>query len=91
MPVEVKRVDAAAEVTCKLVPQGRWNALETVVRTKRGATEVTIVERRFQTAERNYEVKLTCETSEFRRREAELRTMLDGFIEAPAEAKPDAT
>jgi hypothetical protein len=91
MPGEVKRVDATAEVTCKLVPQGRWNALETVIRTKRGATEVTIVERRFQTAERNYEVKLTCESGEFAKREAELRAMLDGFAEVPAEAKPAAT
>jgi hypothetical protein len=91
MPAEVKRVDAAAEVTCKLVQQGRWNALETVIRTKRGATEVTIVERRFQTAERNYEVKLTCESNEFNKREAELRAMLDAFAEVPAEAKPNAT
>jgi len=91
MPAAVKKLDAAATVTCSLVPQGRWNALETVIRTKRGITDVTIVERRFQTATRNYEVKLTCESSEFAKREAELRAALDAFVEVPPEARASET
>lgn len=91
MPADVRRLDPGAEVACKLVPQGRWNALETVIRTKRGDIDVTIVERRFATATRNYEVKLTCESGEFVRREAELRAALDTFAEVPPEAKPSET
>lgn len=91
MPADVKRLDPDAEVACKLVPQGRWNALETVIHTKRGAVDVTIVERRFSTATRNYEVKLTCETAEFAKRETELRAVLNTFIEVPPEAKQSET
>lgn len=91
MPADVKRIDAAAEVSCRIVPQGRWTALETLVHTKRGGVAVTILERRFQSGLRNYEVKLTCESEEFRTREAELRAVLDGFAEVPADAKPSET
>jgi hypothetical protein len=91
MPVEVRRLDPAALVACKLVPQGPWIALETVIYTKRGTVDVTIIERRFATATRNYEVKLTCETAEFAKREAELRAALDTFAEVPPDAKPSET
>ncbi len=81
MPELVKRKDAAAKTTAKLVPQGGREALETTIRTRRGSTDVVIVERRFATARRCYEVRLTCAAEEFQRREAELRAALDSFIE----------
>ncbi len=83
IPTEVRRSDPEAEVTCKLVSQGPVRALETIVRTTRGGTPIVVVERRFATSARNYEVKLTCAAAEFARREAEFRTMLDTFAEAP--------
>lgn len=91
MPADVKRLDAAAQVSCKLVPQGAVTALETRIETKRGLTHVTILERRFRTKTRNYEVKITCESEEFEKREAELRATLDGFAELPPAAKPSET
>ena len=87
----MERLDAAADVSCKLVPQGGVTALETLIRTKRGPTEVTILERRFRTKTRNYEVKITCASEEFRKIEAELRATLDGFAELPPAAKPSET
>lgn len=91
MPADVKKLDPAAEVTCKIVPQGELGALETVVRTKKGTVAVTTLERRFRTKTRNYEIKFSCESKEFERREAELRAVLDAFVELPPEVKPSET
>lgn len=81
MPELVKRKDATAKTVAKIVPQGGREALETTVRTRRGTTDVVIVERRFATPRRCYEVRLTCAAEEFQRREAEFRAALDSFIE----------
>ncbi|MBA4018820.1 MAG: hypothetical protein C0483_16760 [Pirellula sp.] len=81
MPDLVKRKDAAAQTTAKIVPQGGRDALETTIRTRRGKLEIVTIERRFATARRCYEVRLTCAAAEFQRREAELRATLDSFIE----------
>lgn len=91
MPAEVKRLDEKAKVACSLVPQGKVTALETVIHTKRGLTDVVILERRFQTKTRNYELKITCESETFRKQEAELRAALDGFVELPPAVKPSET
>ena len=81
MPELVKRKDANATTSTKIVPQGGREALETTIRTRRGATDIVTVERRFATARRCYEVRLNCAAEEFQRREAELRAALDSFIE----------
>ena len=83
IPVDVRRSDPGAEVTCTLVQQGQGRALETIVRTTRGGMPIVVVERRFATKVRNYEVKLTCAAAEFARREAEFRAVLDTFVEVP--------
>lgn len=83
MPAEIGKADPAAKVTCELVPQGPTVALETVIRTRRGSFDVTIIERRFSTQRRNYEVKFTCATSEFEQIRDELRKALDSFVEVP--------
>ena len=66
--------------------------LETVVRSKRRGIETTTLERRFQTRQRNYEVKLNCATEEFGKREEEFRAALETFIElAPVDRSGNAT
>ncbi len=86
-PGAIKTEDPQAEVECKLVPQGAGVALETVIHTQRGPFALSILERRFQGQKRNYEVKFTCETTEFRRIEGELRKSLDSFRELQNEAE----
>ncbi|MCE9605579.1 MAG: hypothetical protein K8U03_11860 [Planctomycetia bacterium] len=83
IPEQVKKRDAAATVECRIVEQGNIKILETLVRSKRRDLEITTLERRFQTRTRNYDVKLSCATEEFQRREAEFRAVLDSFIELP--------
>lgn len=80
----IKAENPQAEIDCKLVPQGNGVALETVIHTRRGPLDLTIIERRFQGQNRNYEVKFTCQTKEFRLLEVELRKCLDSFRELPA-------
>jgi hypothetical protein len=78
---EIQHEDEKAQVTCQIVPQGRTFALETVIQTTRDGHAVTVLERRFRSKERNYEVKFSCRTSEFPKVEAELRQSLDSFRE----------
>lgn len=89
LPDGIAKIDPAAKVTCQLVPQNGQKALETVIETKRGPFEITILERRFRGEKRNYEVKFTCESSEFKKIEVELRKVLDSFREV-AESKPES-
>jgi hypothetical protein len=92
IPEQVKKRDAAAEVDCKIVEIGPFKVLETIVRTKRGDIETTTLERRFQTRRRNYEVKLSCASAEFKKREEEFRKVLDSFIElAPVDTSGNTT
>jgi hypothetical protein len=84
LPTEWQKREPTAAVECRDVAQGGVPALETIVRVKRRGTDLTIVERRFSTPTRNYEIRLTCDTAEFARREAELKAMLDSFAEMPA-------
>jgi hypothetical protein len=86
-PAAIRVEDPQAEIDCKLVPHAGNVALETVIHTRRGPFALTILERRFQGQKRNYEVKFTCETGEFKRVEAELRKSLDSFRELQGEAE----
>jgi hypothetical protein len=81
LPEQIAKADEHARVECRIVPQGGTAALETVIHTVRGSLNVAIIERRFVSRQRNYEVKFTCEASEFEKIEAALRTSLDSFVE----------
>lgn len=81
LPGLVKQKDGAAEVSARVVPQGGREAVETVTRTKRGNLPIVVVERRFATPRRCYEVRLTCAAATFDKHEAQLRAALDSFIE----------
>jgi hypothetical protein len=83
--------DMGPTVESREVAQGGVTALETIVKTRRGKSFVTIIERRFSTRTRNYEIRLTCDTASFALREAELREMLDSFAEMPAEVQASET
>ena len=67
LPEQLHREDPQCEVlSCKLVPQGKAQALETVVRTQRGPFSMTIIERRFRGGRLDYEMKYTVESKRFR-------------------------
>jgi hypothetical protein len=87
LPRDIAQADPEAKVRCTVVAQGGTTALETIVQTKRGPFEITVLERRFRSKLRNYEVKFTCEASEFKKIEAELRKALDSFVEVVDETR----
>ncbi len=89
LPAEIAAADPHAKATCKIVAQGAVAALETVIETQQGETAVCTLERRFKGATRNYEIRFTCESAEFKKREAELRKALDGFREVAETPKKD--
>jgi hypothetical protein len=91
LPEEWKKQELEPTVEFREVAQGGVGALETIVRTRRGKDQVTIVERRFSTKTRNYEIRLVCDTRYFGTDEADLRAMLDSFAEMPAEAQASET
>ena len=92
IPELTKKADPGATVECRIVDHAGVKVLETLVRTKRNGFETTALSRRFQTRQRNYEVKLNCATEEFGKREAEFRAALETFFElAPAERNGNAT
>ena len=65
-PDQLRAEEPDCEVlACKVVKQGQADALETVVRTKRGPFSMTILERRFTGDRFDYEVKYTVETKRF--------------------------
>ena len=88
---EIMRTDPQAQVTCELVEQGAVTALETVIQTRRDDVDVTILERRFGSDLRNYEVKFTCERGEFERLRDRLRKSLDSFVEVAEDGTPGGT
>jgi hypothetical protein len=92
IPERTKKLDPSAAVECRIVDHAGVKVLETVVRSKRRGIETTTLERRFQTRQRNYEVKLNCLTEEFGKREEEFRAALETFIElAPVDRSGNAT
>ncbi|MBS0208446.1 MAG: hypothetical protein JSS27_05775 [Planctomycetes bacterium] len=87
LPEQVQRTDHDAQVTCSIVRQGGATALETVIHTVQGGVPVVVLERRFGSPLRNYEVKFTVRAEEFERLADELRKSLDSFVEV-ANAAP---
>jgi len=86
LPEELRREDPNCEViSCKVVPQNKARALETVVRTSRGPFSMTVIERRFRGGRLDYEVKYTVETKRFDRLAPKLRQSCDSFREFPGE------
>ena len=49
LPEELREAEPGCEVlSCRVIPQGKGEALETVVRTRRGPFSMTVLERRFR-------------------------------------------
>ena len=66
LPDQLQQEDPSCEiVSCKVVTQGKQQALETVVRTHRGPFSMTVIERRFRGDRFDYEVKYTVESKRF--------------------------
>jgi hypothetical protein len=87
VPDELRQVEPNCEVlTCEVVKQGALDALETVVRTRRGPFSMTILERRFRGRRLDYEVKYTVESKRFDDLAPTLRKSLDSFTELPGPA-----
>jgi hypothetical protein len=84
LPERLRREDPGCEVlSCKVVPQGRAEALETVVRTRRGPFSMTIIERRFRGGRFDYEVKYTVESRRFDQLAPGFRRSFETFREFP--------
>jgi hypothetical protein len=90
-PELLKREDPRCELlSCRIVKQDRIDALETVVRTRRGPFSMTVIERRFTGGRYDYEVKYTLESDRFDALVPLLRKSLDSFRELPGPA-PNGT
>jgi hypothetical protein len=93
LPGQLRREDPNCEVlSCKVVKQGKVDALETVVRTQRGPFSMTILERRFKGDRFDYETKYTIESKRYDTLEPAVRKSLDSFAEVPGDVpalKPD--
>lgn len=86
LPDGLRAIEPNAEVLyCRVVRQGQVDALETVVRTRRGPFSMTVLERRFRGERFNYEVKYTVESERFELLSPTLRRSLDSFREVPGE------
>jgi hypothetical protein len=86
LPDALRKGEPNCEVlSCEIIKQGNVDALETVVRTKRGPFSMTILERRFTGARFDYEVKYTVESPRFDALAPSLRKSLDSFSETPGE------
>jgi hypothetical protein len=83
-PDGLREAEPNCEVlACKVIRQGKVDALETVVRTKRGPFSMTVLERRFRGERFDYEVKFTVESKRFDELAPALRKSLDSFSELP--------
>jgi hypothetical protein len=84
LPDQLRREEPNCEVlACKVTKQGDREALETVVRTRRGPFSMTVLERRFRGGRFDYEVKFTVESERFDALAPALRKSLDSFDEVP--------
>lgn len=87
LPEQLRKVEPGCEVlACRVVKQGTRDALETVVRTRRGPFSMTVLERRFRGDRFDYEVKFTVESGRFDALAPTLRKSLDSFGELPGTA-----
>jgi hypothetical protein len=84
LPDQLREVEPGCEVlSCRVVKQGTTDALETVVRTRRGPFSMTVLERRFRGRRFNHEVKYTVESQRFDALAPALRKSLDSFTDVP--------
>ena len=87
LPDQLRREEPNCEVlSCQVIPQGKKEALETVVRTTRGPFSMTVIERRLHGERFDYEIKYTIETKRFDSLAPTLRKSLDSFRELPGAA-----
>jgi hypothetical protein len=86
LPEELRREEPSCEVlSCEVVAQEKAQALETVVRTKRGPFSMTVIERRFRGGRFDYEVKYTVESKRFDQLLPRFRKSFDSFREFPGD------
>jgi hypothetical protein len=89
VPDQLRQVEPNCEVlACAVIKQGPVDALETVVRTRRGPFSMTVLERRFRGDRFDYEVKYTVESKRFDDLAPILRQSLDSFSELPGAVPP---
>lgn len=81
LPAELNQRDPRARATCEIVPQGTTFALETRISTWQGQVPVSVLERRFRTAKRNYIIRFTCETGRLEQQLPEFMKSLASFVE----------
>jgi hypothetical protein len=87
IPDDLRQEDPHCEIlSCKVVPHGKGQALETVVRTARGPFSMTVIERRFQGVRYDYEVKYTVESKRFDELAPKFRQSFESFREYPGDA-----
>jgi hypothetical protein len=86
LPKQLRAEEKGCEVlSCQVVKQGKIDALETVVRTRRGPFSMTILERRFKGGRFDYETKYTVESKRFDELAPIIRKSLDSFAEVPGD------
>jgi hypothetical protein len=86
LPEDLHREDPKCEIlSCKVVPQGKLQALETIVRTSRGPFSMTVIERRFQGVRFDYEVKFTVESKRFDELAPNFQRSFESFREHPGD------
>ncbi|MDR3632531.1 MAG: hypothetical protein P4L84_01775 [Isosphaeraceae bacterium] len=84
LPDQLRAAEPDCEIlSCTLAKQGAHEALETIVRTRRGPFSMTIIERRFRGGRFDYELKYTVESKRFDELAPTLRKSLDSFDEVP--------
>jgi hypothetical protein len=84
LPEQLRREEPRCEViSCKVVPRGKGQALETIVRTRRGPFSMTVIEWRFRGDRFDYEVKFTVESDRFERLAPGFRKSYESFRESP--------
>jgi hypothetical protein len=91
LPQQLRREEPGCEViSCKIVPQGRGQALETIARTRRGPFSMTVIEWRFRGERFDYEVKFTVESDRFDRLAPAFRKSFESFRELPGKVPTGA-
>lgn len=70
---------------CEIVKQGNIDALETIVRTRRGPFSMTVVERRFRGQRFDYELKFTLESQRFDALLPAINQSFESFEEDPGD------
>lgn len=84
LPDQLRLEEPGCEVlSCKVVPRDKSEALETIVRTRRGPFSMTVIEWRFRGERFNYEVKFTVESDRFDALLPAFRKSFSSFREVP--------